>query len=133
MKVAYRSMSAARINVSGGSDSPTVPIIRRARQPRAYPTPLLGIAFAVTRITKNGLSVDPEESVSVQEALRMYTLNGAYASFEEDIKGTFEAGKLADIAVLSENPFTVELVRIKDITVEMTIIGGEVVFNREGN
>jgi predicted amidohydrolase YtcJ len=133
MKVAYRSMSAAGINVSGGSDSPTVPIIRRARQPRAYPTPLLGIAFAVTRITKNGLSVDPEESVSVQEALRMYTLNGAYASFEEDIKGTFEAGKLADIAVLSENPFTVELVRIKDITVEMTIIGGEVVFNREGN
>ena len=131
MKVAYRSLINGEINVSGGSDSPTVPIKRRARPPLAYPTPLLGMGFAVTRRTKNGLPVDEDESVTPMEALRIHTVNGAYASFEEDIKGTLEEGKLADLAILSENPLTVESELIKEILVEMTIIGGEVVFIKE--
>ena len=130
MRVAYNSMIRAGINVSGGSDSPTVPIIRRARPPLAYPTPLLGMAFAVTRRTKNGLTMDKYESVSVLESLQIHTINGAYASFEEDIKGTLEEGKLADLAILSENPLKIDPERIKEIEVEMTIIGGEIVYTR---
>jgi predicted amidohydrolase YtcJ len=130
MRVAYNSMIRAGINVSGGSDSPTVPIIRRARPPLAYPTPLLGMAFAVTRRTKNGLTLDKHESVSVLESLQIHTINGAYASFEEDIKGTLEEGKLADLAILSENPLKIDPERIKEIKVEMTIIGGEIVYSR---
>jgi hypothetical protein len=133
MKVAYNSILEAGINVSGGSDSPTVPIKRRARPPLAYPTPLLGIAFAVTRRTKNGLSIDEDESVAPIEALRIHTANGAYASFEEDVKGTLEEGKLADLAILSENPLTVNPELIEKIVVEMTIIGGEVVFTKEND
>ena len=130
-KVAYSSMIAGGINVSGGSDSPTVPIKRRARPPLAYPTPLLGMAFAVTRRTKNGSVIDKDESVSVLESLKIHTVKGAYASFEEDLKGTLEEGKLADLAILSENPLTVEPEQLKKIEVEMTIIGGEIVYAKE--
>ena len=130
MKVAYKSLIDAGINVSGGSDSPTVPIKRRARPPMAYPTPLIGMAFAVSRKTKNGTIIDEDESVSVLEALKIYTKNGAYTSFEEDLKGTLAEGKLADLVVLSEDPFKVEPEKIGRIEVEMTIIGGEVVYTR---
>ena len=127
MKVAYSSMIRAGINVSGGSDSPTVPIKRRARPPLAYPTPLIGIGFAVSRKTRQGMLIDKEENISVLEALKVYTINGAYASFEESLKGTLEVGKLADLAVLSDNPFKVNTEDIGKIKVEMTIIGGEIV------
>ena len=130
MKVAYKSLIYAEINVSGGSDSPTVPIKRRARPPMAYPTPLIGMAFAVSRKTMNRAVIDEKESVSVLEALKIYTKNGAYASFEEDLKGTLEEGKLADLVVLSENPVTIEPEEIGNIEVEMTIIGGEVVYTK---
>jgi predicted amidohydrolase YtcJ len=99
MKVPYSSLSRAGINVSGGSDSPTVPIKRRARPPLAYPTPLIGICFAVSRKTMNGRLIDEGESVSV----------------------------LADFAVLSDNPFKVNPDYIKYIKVEKTVIGGEIV------
>ena len=58
----------------------------------------------------------------------MYTLNAAYASFEEDIKGSITPGKLADIAVLSNDPTELPLEQLKDIKVEMTIIGSKVVW-----
>jgi predicted amidohydrolase YtcJ len=130
MNVAYKSLTMAGINVSGGSDSPTVPIKRRARLPLAYPTPLIGMAFAVSRKTKSGAIIDGEESVSVLDALKIYTKNGAYTSFEEEIKGTLEEGKLADLVILSEDPFKIEPGEIGRIQVEMTIIGGEVVFTK---
>ena len=130
MKVAYKSLINAGINVSGGSDSPTVPIRRRARPPLAYPTPLIGMSFAVSRKTKNGVKIDEDEGVSVMEALKIYTKNGAYTSFEEDDKGTLEEGKLADMTVLSGDPLSVKPKKIGRIEVEMTIIGGEVVYTR---
>jgi len=70
----------------------------------------------------------PQECISAKEALAMYTINAAYASFEEGIKGSITQGKLADMVVLSHDPVKSPPEQIKDIQVEMTIIGGKVVW-----
>jgi predicted amidohydrolase YtcJ len=69
----------------------------------------------------------PDEAVSTLQALALYTANAAYASFEEETKGSISPGRLADIVVLSDDLTQVPPEEIKDIRVEMTIIGGEVV------
>ena len=112
-----RSPMESGVIVAGSSDTPVVPL-----------NPLAGIYAAVTRKTESGQDFQPEETVSPQQALAMYTVNAAYASFEEDIKGSIAEGKLADMVVLSDDPTKVPPERIKDIKVEMTIIGGEVVW-----
>jgi predicted amidohydrolase YtcJ len=88
----------------------------------------VGIYAAVTRKAASGQVLQPEETVSTRQALALYTVNAAYASFEENIKGSITPGKLADIVVLSEDPLKAPPERIKDIKVELTIIGGEVVY-----
>jgi predicted amidohydrolase YtcJ len=103
--------------VAGSSDIPVVPL-----------NPLVGIYAAVTRKTESGQDFQHGETISPQKALAMYTVNAAYASFEEEIKGSITPGKLADMVVLSDDPTRVPPERIKDIRVEMTIIGGEVVW-----
>ena len=90
--------------------------------------PLLGIQSCVTRTDSTGKEWGVSQRVSVEEALRLYTVNGAYASFEEDIKGSIETGKLADLVVLGSDPTQVEPLSIKDIKVERTIVGGETVY-----
>jgi predicted amidohydrolase YtcJ len=102
------------VRVVGGSDCPMEPL-----------NPLLGIQASVSR------GVFSEEQVSVEDALCMYTINAAYASSEENIKGSIEAGKLADFTVLSVDPKVVSPDKISEIKVEMTIIGGQVVYSKE--
>jgi predicted amidohydrolase YtcJ len=103
------------VRVVGGSDCPMEPL-----------SPLLGVQTAVTR------EVFPEERVTIDEALRMYTVDAAYSSNEENIKGSVETGKLADLAVLSRDPFSVSPSEIESISVELTIVGGRVVFSKHG-
>lgn len=103
--------------VAGSSDTPVVPL-----------NPLAGIYAAVTRKTASGHLLLPEEAVSPLQAIEMYTVNAAYASFEEDIKGSIAPGKLADVVILSGDPTQVSPEEILDIKAEMTIIGGEVVW-----
>jgi predicted amidohydrolase YtcJ len=103
--------------VAGSSDTPVVPC-----------NPMVGIYAAVTRQAESGQVLLPEETVTPQQALALYTTNAAYASFEEDIKGSITPGKLADIVVLSDDPTRVPVQQIKDIKVGMTVIGGEVVW-----
>jgi predicted amidohydrolase YtcJ len=105
--------------VAASSDSPVVP-----------DNPLIGLYSAVTRKTQNQQQINPAECISAAQALAMYTINAAYASGEENIKGALTPGKLADMAVLSDNPLTVPPEQIKDIKVEMTIIGGKVMWER---
>jgi predicted amidohydrolase YtcJ len=105
------------MTVAGSSDAPVAP-----------ENPLVGIYAAVTRRAKSGQVLLPEERISIEQALALYTVNAAYASFEEDIKGSITPGRLADIVVLSDDPRKVDLEQIKDIKVAMTIIGGEVVW-----
>jgi predicted amidohydrolase YtcJ len=83
---------------------------------------MLGIQAAVTR------EPFPEERITVNEALHMYTLDAAYSSGEEQIKGSVEEGKLADLAVLSCDPNEAKPSEIGNIKVEMTIIGGKIIY-----
>jgi len=100
--------------VAGSSDSPVVP-----------DNPLVGIYAAVTRQAESGRQLLPRECISPREALAMYTINAAYASFEEGIKGSITRGKLADMVVLNGDPIKSPPEQIKDIRVEMTIVGGK--------
>ncbi len=93
--------------------------------------PLWGMWSAVNRKTRGGVDIGPQERLSPMEALRAYTINGAYASFEEDIKGSIEPGKLADMVVLSDNLLEIDPWEIRNIKVEKTIIGGEVVYENK--
>ena len=87
--------------------------------------PLLGIHAAVNRKSMNGTDFAPEQRVTPEEALRCYTLDGAYATFEESIKGSIEVGKLADLVVLSEDLTAVEPENIRKIEVIATMVGGQ--------
>ena len=72
----------------------------------------------------------PEEAITAEEALRAYTLNSAYASFEEGLKGSIEAGKLADLVVLAADPTAVDAGEIAGIPVQGTMVGGEVLYEQ---
>ncbi len=70
----------------------------------------------------------PEQKISVEDAIKCYTINNAYASFEENIKGSIEVGKLADFVVLSEDVLSINPVKIKNVKVDMTVFDGEVIY-----
>ncbi len=117
---AFRSLLDAGAGLAFGSDWFVAP-----------PVPLLGIYAAVTRSTLDGKNPEgwvPEEKISVEQALKAYTLNGAYASFEEDIKGSLAPGKLADFVVFEQNLLAIDPAVIKDVKVLMTFVGGEKVY-----
>jgi predicted amidohydrolase YtcJ len=101
------------VKVAGGSDCPMEPL-----------SPLLGMQEAVLRANF------AEQRLTVQEALRMYTTDAAYCSGEEDDKGSITVGNLADFTVLSNDPLVVPSCSLKDVTVEMTIINGKVVYSK---
>lgn len=92
--------------------------------------PMVGLYAAVTRKGASGAVYAPEERLTMEEAIIGYTRNGAYITFEEDIKGTIEPGMLADMVVLSDDLLTIDPERIMDVTVDLTILGGRVVFER---
>lgn len=92
--------------------------------------PLYNIACAVTRRTLSGGTYHPEEALSIDDALKLFTIWPARGAFEEQDKGTITVGKLGDFAVLSDDPRAVEPDALFDVRVEATIIGGEVVWER---
>lgn len=120
---AFRSLLDNGALLSFGSDWSVAPL-----------NPLTGIYAAVTRATTDGKSPGgwiPEEKITVEEALKAYTINAAYAEFAEHIKGSLEPGKLADIIILSEDIFDMAPERIPEIKVLMTIVNGKIVFRSE--
>jgi len=116
---AARSFLDAGVKIAAHSDHPCAP----------YP-PLMAIHGLVNRKTKSGKPIGQSQKISVQEALRLYTVNAAYQQFDEDKLGSIEEGKLADMVVLGEDILSVNPEKIKDIPVEMTIIEGRVVYRR---
>lgn len=91
---------------------------------------LRDIWVCVVRKSWDGFLVSPEEAISVMDAIKLFTINAAYAGFEEGIKGSIEPGKLADLTVLNEDILTVDPDTIKDIQVDYTIVNGEIVYQR---
>ncbi|SDE26580.1 amidohydrolase [Kordiimonas lacus] len=113
---AIGSLMRAGGRVTFGSDWPVAPL-----------DPIMGIYAAVTRQTLDGANPDgwiPDEKISVLEALRAYTVNNAYAGYQEDKLGLIKPGYLADFVVLSDNLFAIDPVAIKDVSVLRTAIGG---------
>src|SRR5882724_4821235 len=121
----FRSLFDAGIVVAGGSDHMLRFDSRKAINPY---NPFFGMWMAITRRTADGATLHPEQGVTRMEALRMWTLNGAYLSFEEKIKGSIEPGKLADMVVISKDFLNCPVDEIKDIEAITTIVDGKVVF-----
>lgn len=117
---AFRSLLEAGATVAFGSDWFVAPL-----------SPLLGIHAAVTRQTIDGKNPDgwvPDQKVTVEEAVRAYTLSSAYAEFAETNKGTLETGKLADVVVVSQDIFGIKPNEIQKTSVVYTIVGGKIVY-----
>lgn len=119
---AFKSLLDGGAVLALGSDWPVAPL-----------DPLTGIHAAVTRQTTDGKNPQgwhPEQKISLEDAIKGYTWNGAYAVFAEDSKGSLAEGKLADIVVLDRDLFKIDPAKIKDARVTMTIVGGRVVYER---
>jgi len=118
----YKSYVDNNVILAFGTDWPVAPL-----------NPMYGLYAAVTRRTVDGKNPDgwiPEEKITIEQAIKAYTLDAAYASFEENIKGSIEVGKLADMVVLSDDILTIDPVKIWDVKVEMTIFDGKIVYEK---
>ena len=93
-------------------------------------SPLLGIYMYVTRKNFFGEALGPEQAISREQALKLFTIDGAYTTFEEKSKGSIEEDKLADLLVLSDDPLTVPEEKIKEIQVLTTVVGGKIVYEK---
>jgi predicted amidohydrolase YtcJ len=113
-----RSLLARGVPVAGSSDAPVT-----------HHAPLFGIEQALTRRTSEGDVCGPHERVDLAAAIRMHTINGAFAAFDERIKGSVELGKLADLVVLAEDVSRVPADRLRHVGVAMTVLGGETVYS----
>lgn len=121
---AFRSLLDAGARLAFGSDWTVAPI-----------DPLFGIYAAVTRRTLDGANPNgwvPEQKITAEEALAGYTINAAYANRQDDVLGTLEPGKYADLVVLSDDILTIDPVGIEKTRVDLTIIEGKVVYERRG-
>ncbi len=120
---AFNSLINANTKIVFGSDWPVAP-----------GSPITGIYAAVTRRTLDGKNPDgwvPEQKITLEQALMAYTINGAFASFEENMKGSLTVGKLADFIILSDNPFEVDPSKLNQIEVLETYSGGKKVFEKK--
>jgi len=120
---AFRSLERTGAILVFGSDWTVAPL-----------SPILGIYAAVTRRTLDGKNPDgwtPGEKVSVEDAVRAYTVNGAWAEFAESVKGTIATGRLADLVVLDRDIFTVPPEEIAGARVRMTVFDGKIVHGKD--
>ncbi|MFC2075934.1 amidohydrolase [candidate division KSB1 bacterium] len=121
----YKSMIDAGMMINAGSDH----MVKFDSITSINPyNPFLSMWVAVTRKTERGTVIVPEEAISRQDAIRMYTINNAYGSFEEKLKGSIEPGKLADMVVLSDDILTCPEDDIRNIKAQITILGGLIVY-----
>jgi predicted amidohydrolase YtcJ len=112
--MAFKSLLDAGVQAAAGSDFSPGPF-----------APLMGIQGMVTRTGWDGKTWGANQRLTIDEAIRVNTINGAHASKEEALKGSISPGKLADFVVLSDDPHTVSPDRIKDIQIVHTVVGGE--------
>jgi predicted amidohydrolase YtcJ len=118
--IVTREWLEAGVPLALGSDSPTTP----------WYTPQVTLFGAVTRVTFSNQRYEPDQALTIEEALRAHTMGSAYAAHEEDNKGSIEVGKLADLAVWSEDPYTAPVPQLWQTPIDLTLVGGQVVFQR---
>jgi len=118
----FRTMLGKGIRLALSSDSPV-----------ADPDPLVGVRDAVLRRTGSGRELGPQERLTVEEALALYTKEAAYFSQEEDLMGAITPGKWADLVVLEQDPVSVAAQAIPSCRVRMTVVGGKVVYRDLGS
>ena len=122
----YRSLFDAGVIVNGGSDH----MVKWDANSSINPyNPFLAMWTVVTRTTERGTVIIPSEAITREEALKMYTINNAYSTFEESLKGSIEPGKLADMAILTEDFLNCPVDKIKDIESATTILGGKIIYS----
>ncbi len=123
----YKSLFKAGIVVNGGSDH----MVKLDSYTSINPyNPFIAMWSVITRKTERGSVYVPQEAITREQALKMYTINNAYASFEENIKGSIEEGKLADLVILSDDILTCPENNIKDIKALLTMIDGKIVYEK---
>lgn len=127
----FGPVRGGRVSPCGDAVDCGLPFTLHTDTPVLRPNLLEGVWCAVRRVTKGGRQLDAEQAVSVFDALRAITYNGAYQYGEESSKGTLEAGKLADLAVLDANPLEVDPDEIRSIKVLATVKEGENVWERK--
>ena len=112
-----KSLIEAGVRVAGSSDAPVTDY-----------RPLFGIEQAQTRATSDGDVCGPDERVDLDTAIRMHTIDGAYAEFADSWKGSIEPGKVADLVVLSEDIRRVAVTELRDLPIAMTMVGGQTAY-----
>ena len=118
----FKSLADRGVIISGGSDWPV-----------GVYNPLIGIDILVNHRfgpEEGGEVLNQDERLSVLQAIRVYTYNGAYCAFEEDEKGSLEEGKLADLIVLSDDILTLSPAKIRNLKVDLTYVDGRLVYDR---
>ena len=120
---AFRTFLDHEVRLAFGTDWDVAPL-----------NPMLGLYAAVTRATLDGKNPNgwfPEQKLTVAEAVEAYTMGSAYAEFQEKEKGSITPGKLADMVILSDDIFKIDPVKIRDVKVLKTIVGGELVWDAD--
>ena len=117
----FNTAFSAGMNVTASSDTPVT-----------FPNWRQGVQAAVLREGVSGVVSGPTERITREQAIRAYTINGAYQDHMEKVKGSIEKSKLADFCVLGQDIMTIDAHAIKDIPVLMTIVGGKVVYDNSG-
>ena len=121
---AFRTFLNHGVRLAFGTDWDVAPL-----------NPLLGVYAAVTRATLDGKNPNgwfPEQKLTVAETVEAYTMGSAYAEFQEKVKGSITPGKLADMVLLSDDIFSIDPVKIRDVKVLTTIVGGRIVYQPSG-
>ena len=126
----YKSLFDAGVNANGGSDHM---VKFDSYTSTNFYNPFKAMWSIITRKTQWGTVIVPEEVISREQALRLFTINNAYGSFEENIKGSIEPGKLADLVVISDDILNCPVDRIKEIKAEMTMVGGKIVYRSKSS
>jgi predicted amidohydrolase YtcJ len=122
---AFRTFLNHGVHLAFGTDWDVAPL-----------NPILTVYAAVTRATLDGKNPNgwfPEQKLTVAEAVEAYTMGSAYAEFQEQVKGSITPGKLADMVLLSDDIFSIDPAKIRNVTVLKTIVGGKIVWNATGS
>jgi predicted amidohydrolase YtcJ len=118
--VVTREWLEAGVHIALGADAPAMP----------WHTPQMTMWAVMTRLPYSTKVISPEQRLTIKEALRAHTMGAAYAAHEEQIKGSLESGKFADVSVWTEDPYSLPVGRLYNTTIDLTMVGGKIVYQK---